>query len=117
MPDESFRALLGRPIPQASWDRSAPMGFNDTLSQGEYLSGGFGKWIYRLILAVHDVLMAIGKKELANNVMFGMNLPWRGVARMSGFLQEEQVFAVLDMVNRKKGGFRRLISTMGKGKK
>ena len=117
VPDESFRALLGRPIPQASWDRSAPMGFNDTLSQGEYLSGGFGKWIYRLILAVHDVLMAIGKKELANNVMFGMNLPWRGVARMSGFLQEEQVFAVLDMVNRKKGGFRRLISTMGKGKK
>ena len=117
VPDESFRALLGRPIPQASWDRSAPMGFNDTLSQGEYLSGGFGKWIYRLILAVHDVLMALGKKELANNVMFGMNLPWRGVARMSGFLQEEQVFAVLDMVNRKKGGFRRLISTMGKGKK
>lgn len=117
VPDESFRALLGRPIPQASWDRSAPMGFNDTLSQGEYLSGGFGKWIYWLILAVHDVLMAFGKKELANNVMFGMNLPWRGVARMSGFLQEEQVFAVLDMVNRKKGGFRRLISTMGKGKK
>lgn len=117
VPDESFRALLGRPIPQASWDRSAPMGFNDTLSQGEYLSGGFGKWIYRLILTVHDVLMAFGEKELANNVMFGMNLPWRGVARMSGFLQEEQVFAVLDMVNRKKGGFRRLISTMGKGKK
>ena len=117
VPDESFRALLGRPIPQASWDRSAPMGFNDTLSQGEYLSGGFGKWIYRLILTVHDVLMAFGQKELANNVMFGMNLPWRGVARMSGFLQEEQVFAVLDMVNRKKGGFRRLISTMGRRKK
>lgn len=117
VPDESFRALLGRPIPHASWDRSAPMGFNDTLSQGEYLSGGFGKWIYRLILTVHDVLMAFGQKELANNVMFGMNLPWRGVARMSGFLQEEQVFAVLDMVNRKKGGFRRLISTLGKGKK
>lgn len=117
VPDESFRALLGRPIPQASWDRSAPMGFNDTLSQGEYLSGGFGKLIYRLILAAHDVLMAFGQKELANNVMFGMNLPWRGVARMSGFLQEEQVFAVLDMVNRKKGGFRRLLSTMGRRKK
>lgn len=116
VPDESFQALLGRPIPQASWDRTAPIGFNDTLSQGEYLSGGFGKIIYRLVLAVRNVFMVFGKKELANNVMFVMNLPWRGVARMSGVLQDAQVFAILDMVNGKKGGFRRLIATMGKQK-
>ena len=57
------------------------------------------------------------KMQLANNVMFVMNLPWRGVARMSGVLQDEQVLAILDMVNRKKGGFRRLITAMGKQKK
>ena len=116
VPDESFQALLGLPIPQASWDRTAPIGFNDTLSQGQYLSGGFGKFIYRLVLAVRNGFMAFGKKELANNVMFVMNLPWRGVARMSGVLQDAQVLAILDMVNGKKGGFRRLIASMGKQK-
>lgn len=117
VPDESFQALLGRPIPQAAWDRTAPIGFNDTLAQGEYLSGGFGKFLYRLILAVRRVFMAFGKKELANNVMFVMNLPWRGVARMSGVLQDEQVFAILDMVNRRKGGLRRLVVSLRKQKK
>ena len=50
--------------------------------------------------------MALEKKELGNNVMFVMNLPWRGVARMSGVLSDEQVLALIDMINRKKGGFR-----------
>ena len=116
VPDESFQALLGHPIPQAAWDRTAPIGFNDTLAQGQYLSGGFGKFIYRSILAVRNVFLVFGKKELANNVMFVMNLPWRGVARMSGVLQDAQVFAILDMVNGKKGGLRRLVATMGKQK-
>lgn len=61
--------------------------------------------IYNLISLVRNVLMAVEKKELANNVMFVMNLPWRGVARMSGVLTDEQVVALIDVINRKKGGF------------
>ena len=53
--------------------------------------------------------MATGKKEAANNMMFVMNLPWRGVSRMAGALTDEQVMAILDMINRKKGGFRTLL--------
>ena len=107
--DESFAALLGRDVPNAKWDRSAPIGFNDTISQGEYLDGGFGKAVYNLISFIRNVLMATGKKEAANNLMFVMNLPWRGVSRMSGALTDEQVMAILDMINRKKGGFRTLL--------
>ena len=107
--DESFAALLGHAIPNAKWDRNAPIGFNDTISQGEYLDGGLGKGIYNLISFIRSVLMALGKKELGNNVMFVMNLPWRGVARMSGVLSDEQVLALIDMINRKKGGFRNLL--------
>jgi len=106
--DESFAALLGHPIPKTNWDRSAPIGFNDTISQGEYLSGGLGKGIYNLIAFVRKVLMALEKKELGNNVMFVMNLPWRGVARMSGVLTDEQVLALIDVINGQKGGFRNL---------
>ena len=107
--DESFAALLGHDIPNAKWDRNALIGFNDTISQGEYLDGGIGKGIYNLIVFVRNVLMALEKKELGNNVMFVMNLPWRGVARMSGALTDEQVLALIDMINRKKGGFRNLL--------
>ena len=107
--DASFAALLRHGIPNAKWDRNAPIGFNDTISQGEYLNGGIGKGIYNLIAFVRNVLMALEKKELGNNVMFVMNLPWRGVARMSGVLSDEQVLALLDMINHKKGGFRNLL--------
>ena len=107
--DESFAALLGHAIPATKWDRSAPIGFNDTISQGEYLEGGIGRGIYNLITFVRNVLMALEKKELGNNVMFVMNLPWRGVARMSGVLSDEQVLALIDMINRKKGGFRNFL--------
>jgi len=100
--------LLGHPIPKTNWDRSAPIGFNDAISQGEYLSGGLGKGIYNLIAFVRKVLMALEKKELGNNVMFVMNLPWRGVARMSGVLTDEQVLALIDVINGQKGGFRNL---------
>lgn len=107
--DESFAALLGHAIPSAKWDRNAPIGFNDTISQGAYLDGGLGKGIYNLIAFARNVLMALEKKELGNNVMFVMNLPWRGVARMSGVLSDEQVLALIDVINRKKGGFRNLL--------
>ena len=107
--DESFAALLGHEIPNPNWDRSGPIGFNDTISQGEYLSGGFGRFMYKLISLVRNVLMKLGKKELGNNVMFVMNLPWRGVARMSGVLSDEQVLALIEIINRKKGGFRQLL--------
>lgn len=107
--DVSFAALLGHAIPATKWDRSAPIGFNDTISQGEYLEGGIGRGIYNLITFVRNVLMALEKKELGNNVMFVMNLPWRGVARMSGVLSDEQVLALIDMINRRKGGFRNFL--------
>ncbi len=101
--DESFETLLGYPIPNTNWDRKAPIGFNDTIGQGIYLDGGLGKGIYNLVAFVRNSLVALGKKELANNVLFAMNLPWRNVGRMSGVLTDEQVYALLDIINRKKG--------------
>lgn len=111
VPDASFTALLGRDIPNTKWDRGAPIGFNDTISQGAYLPGGLGKAVYRLISFARKALMAVGQKEKANSVMFVMHLPWRGVARMSGVLKDGQVLALLDMINRKRGGFRKLLKT------
>ena len=60
-------------------------------------------------MLVRKIMFALGKKEIGNNVMFVMNLPWRGVARMSGVMSDEQVYALLDIINRKKGGLRKLL--------
>lgn len=105
VPDECFAALLGHAIPAAKWDRSAPIGFNNPISQGEYLKGGLGKVIFNTLGLIRDLLWAVGKKEKANDVAFVANLPWRGVARMSGVLNDAQVYALLDVVNRKKGSW------------
>ena len=100
--DESFAALLGREIPPAFWDRSAPIGFNDTIAQGAYLKGGIGKLIFDLIDMSRRALLAFGMKDKANGIMFILNMPWRNVARMSGVLTDQQIKALLKIINRRR---------------
>ena len=100
--DESFAALLGREIPTAFWDRSAPIGFNDTIAQGAYLKGGIGKLIFDLIDMSRRALLAFGMKDKANGIMFILNMPWRNVARMSGVLTDQQIKALLKLINRRR---------------
>ena len=113
IPDEAFAALLGREIPAPCWDRRSPMGFNDTISQGVYLKKGLGKGIYGLVEGLRRLLTALGQKERANDLAFIMNMPWRNVARMSGFLGDAQVMALLDIINGKKGGIQKFLTAKG----
>lgn len=115
--DESFAALLGREIPNSRWDISVPIGFNDPIAKCAHLSGGFGKFLFNLLSLIRKGLWSIGKREVSNNVLFVINLPWRGVARMSGVLTDGQVYALLDVVNRKKGGWRKLLKVTLFGEK
>ena len=115
--DESFSALLGHEIPNPNWDRNAPIGFNDPIAKCEHLSGGFGKFLLNALNLIRKVLWVMGKKETSNSVLFVTNLPWRGVARMAGVVSDEQVYALLDVVNRQKGGWRKLLKLTLFGKK
>ena len=110
VPDAAFEALLGRPIPQRNWDREAPFGFNDCVSQGEYLRGGLGKAIYNGVRLVRNGLLLCGKKMAANNFMYILDVPYRNIARMTGIFNDEQVYALLKVVNREKGGVRAFIN-------
>lgn len=110
LPDAAFEALLGRPIPQRNWDREAPFGFNDCVSQGEYLRGGLGKAIYNGVRLVRNGLLLCGKKMAANNFMYILDVPYRNIARMTGIFNDEQVYALLKVVNREKGGVRAFIN-------
>lgn len=115
--DESFAALLGHGIPAPNWDISAPIGFNDPIAKCEQLSGGLGKTLYRSLMLVRRILWRLGKKETSNSVLFVTNLPWRGMARMAGVFTDEQIYALLDVVNRKKGGWRQFLKLTLFGKK
>ena len=116
VPDAAFEALLGRPIPQRNWDREAPFGFNDCVSQGEYLRGGLGKAIYNGVRLVRNGLLLCGKKMAANNFMYILDVPYRNIARMTGIFNDEQVYALLKVVNREKGGVKAFINA-AKGRK
>ena len=116
VPDAAFEALLGRPIPQRNWDREAPFGFNDCVSQGEYLRGGLGKAIYNGVRLVRNGLLLCGKKMAANNFMYILDVPYRNIARMTGIFNDEQVYALLKVVNREKGGVKAFINAT-KGRK
>lgn len=110
VPDAAFEALLGRPIPQRNWDREAPFGFNDCVSQGEYLRGGLGKAIYNGVRLVRNGLLLCGKKMAANNFMYILDVPYRNIARMTEVFNDEQVYALLKVINREKGGVRAFIN-------
>ena len=78
--EESFAALLGHEIPNPRWDRSAPIGFNDTIAQGEYLTGGLGRHIYKLIACIRNVLDGSGEERAGKqcDVLYEPSLAGRG---------------------------------------
>lgn len=83
--DAAFEALIDRPIPKSTWDRSQPLGYNDTISQCRYAKGWIGRFSYRLVTFAHTFLWKIGKRETANLIMMSVyHMPFRGYARMTG---------------------------------
>jgi len=79
--DEAFAALLGYPIPQATWNNAAPYRYDDTIRQLRC-----GPWWGRLFVGTltlaQKFLFAIHKPYVANNVAFIMNLPF---SKLPGF--------------------------------
>jgi len=80
--DTEFEYLLGRPIPSAKWDRSAPLGMNDTFSQLFYAKRWIGRLVYDILTHLKNKAEAKGTPDL--NILFIYNMPFRGVAKMMG---------------------------------
>lgn len=80
--EEEFSALLGRSIPAAQWDRTAPLELNDAFAQLSYAKSWIGRLIYRLFKNQLDRAEAAGKPDL--DALFRMNMPFRGMAKMMG---------------------------------
>ncbi|GAA4066835.1 beta-glucosidase family protein [Amphibacillus indicireducens] len=98
---EEFETLLGRKVPDAKWDRTKPLGYNDTIAQCQYAKGWFARFAYQLIKFAHWFLRKIGKRSTANLIMMSVyHMPFRGLARMTGgIMNMPMVDGVLMIVN------------------
>ncbi len=98
VPDGQFETLLGRPIPQSKWDRSAPLGMNDSLLQMSYAKGLVAHFAAGRLAAIQRSSEAKGAPNL--NVLFIHNMPFRGLAKMSnGLASTEMAASVLEICN------------------
>ncbi|WP_339316266.1 glycoside hydrolase family 3 C-terminal domain-containing protein [Paenibacillus sp. FSL R10-2734] len=82
---EEFESLIGYKVPVPTWDRTQPLGYNDTIAQCQYAKGGFARLAYHAIVFAHRFFRKIGKRDTANLIMMSFyHMPFRGIARMTG---------------------------------
>jgi len=81
--DKEFEALLGRPLPNALWNRKARLTPEDTIMQLKY-SRLLGKLLYAILRLAQRVLFILKKPYLANNMEFIMNLPFSKIPGFAG---------------------------------
>lgn len=96
--DKEFAALLGRPIPEAKWDRTKPLGRNDTISQLCYAKNPIARFVYGRINDMKNKAERQGKPDL--NILSIYNMPFRGIAKLMGvMINMEMVDSILFVVN------------------
>ena len=78
--DGEFEILLGHRIPAGKW--SGELGLNDALCQMYYAKSPLARFIYRRLTSIKNKSEAKGKPDL--NILFIYNMPFRGIAKMTG---------------------------------
>ncbi len=98
---EEFENLIGYKVPVSTWDRTKPLGYNDTIAQCQYAKGLFARFIFHIIVFVHWFLKKIGKRSAANTIIMSIyHMPFRGIARMTGgALNMKMLNGILMIVN------------------
>ena len=76
VPDDEWETLLGRPRPEAHWDRTLQR--NDTVSQLYYAKSAFARFVHRVLSRY------IEKHPMDLNVIYSYNMPLRCLAHFSG---------------------------------
>ncbi len=80
VPDKEFEALLGYPIPAGTW--SGELGLNDALCQMGYAKSPLARLVWRILTCLINRNEAKGKLNL--NLIFIYNMPFRGIAKVTG---------------------------------
>lgn len=96
--DDEFRVLLGHEIPDGRWKSGAPLGLNDAFCQMKYAKSMIAKFLF---FVLETLKKRNKKKENPDlNILFVYNMPFRGLAKMTGgMISMDMAKAILDMVN------------------
>lgn len=78
--DKEFEALLGHKIPTGRW--SGELGVNDAICQMYYAKSGLARFLYKQLTRMKVKSEEKGKPDL--NILFIYNMPFRGIAKMTG---------------------------------
>jgi len=78
--DAEFEALLGRPIPDGHWSGTLEM--NDAICQLYYAKSGLARLVYKIMTGKLNKSIQKGEPDL--NITFIYNMPFRGIAKMTG---------------------------------
>lgn len=94
--DAEFEKLLGHPIPSGKW--SGELGINDAVCQIYYAKSGLARLIYKILNKMKAKNEEKGKPDL--NLLFIYNIPFRGIAKMTGgAVSMEMAEGIVTVVN------------------
>ncbi len=95
---EEFEVLLGHPVPDGKW--KCELGINDAICQMYYAKSRLARLVYRILTDKIKKSEGKGKPDL--NLLFIYNMPFRGIAKMTGGAASmEMARGIVDMVNGK----------------
>ena len=95
---EEFEVLLGHPVPDGKW--KGELGINDAICQMYYAKSRLARLVYRILTDKIKKSEGKGKPDL--NLLFIYNMPFRGIAKMTGGAASmEMARGIVDMVNGK----------------
>lgn len=98
IPDNEFRRLYGKELPERLWDKNRELDINDTFSQMYYARS----WMARLIFAIMNFMKKRSEKRgvPSLNVLFIYNMPFRGISKMTGgAVSMEMVDGIVELIN------------------
>ena len=94
--DEEFKTLLGREIPDGSWTKQLRM--NDALCQAKYARSPLFRLVYHILNGLKNGAEKKGEPNL--NILFIYNMPFRGLAKMTGgAVNMRMAEGILDIAN------------------
>ena len=96
--DREFERLLGRPLPPSSWDPGAPLEWNDALIRMTCAKSAPARALGRHL--ERRMRRCLEGRSRNLNVLFICNMPFRGLARMTGgMITARTARSLLLMVN------------------
>lgn len=80
--DNQFEKILNFPIPDGKWNKDSKIDINDAFCQLYYAKSLLARFVYKVLTSLKERSEKKGKPDL--NILFIYNMPFRGLAKMTG---------------------------------